>query len=100
MNMFTEHPQSQGLTYLQHAKVAVAYASEFLFIFVALIVHSVFPFLFTTTASKGIVKLYEDVVYHDNRTNLQEILAHNSQLVNENKELRQQIARLLKNEYS
>ena len=51
-NPFTEHPASVGETYLQHMRFAFRFGSRMLTGGVAAVIHSVFPFLCVTTASR------------------------------------------------
>ena len=56
-NPFTKHPSSVNETYFEHMWCACKFFIKLqLLSFVALI-HSVFPFLFEFTASRGIKKL-------------------------------------------
>ena len=50
-NIFIKHPKKLGETYLQHMLGAVRYSFTFLLLFFVTLIHSVFPFLFTKTAS-------------------------------------------------
>jgi thiosulfate reductase cytochrome b subunit len=49
--MFTEHPNSVGETYFRHMFWAILYSLSLIVAGIACAVHSVFPFLFTKTAS-------------------------------------------------
>ena len=49
--IFTEHPHSLGESYLEHLICAAGYGSRMIFAGFAAIIHSIFPFLFETTAS-------------------------------------------------
>ena len=51
INIFTKHPKEVGETYLQHMWAAVRYSFTFLLLFFVSLIHSIFPFLFTKTAS-------------------------------------------------
>jgi hypothetical protein len=51
-NPFTAHPASVGETYLQHMRFAFRFGSRMLTGGIAALIHSVFPFLFVTTASR------------------------------------------------
>ena len=51
MNIFTKHPKEVGETYLEHMFNAVRFSLTFLLLFVVALIHSIFPFLFTKTAS-------------------------------------------------
>ena len=56
-NPFTKHPKSVNETYFQHMKCAFTFFYTLLGLSLAALVHSVFPFLFQTTASSGVKKL-------------------------------------------
>lgn len=51
-NPFTAHPASVGESYLQHMRFACRFGGRMLLGGIAAVVHSVFPFLFVTTASR------------------------------------------------
>jgi hypothetical protein len=51
-NIFTEHPHSINETYLQHMRFAAINGVKLILAGLAAIIHSIFPFLFTTKASK------------------------------------------------
>ena len=51
INIFTKHPEEVGETYLEHMYNAVRYSLTFLLLFFVALIHSIFPFLFTKTAS-------------------------------------------------
>ena len=50
-NIFTKHPEEVGETYLEHMYNALRYSFTFLLLCVVAFIHSIFPFLFTKTAS-------------------------------------------------
>ena len=56
-NIFTKHPQSVNETYFEHMCCAFKFHCTLLRLSLAVLVHSVFPFWFKTTASGGIKKL-------------------------------------------
>ena len=56
-NPFTKHPKSVNETYFQHMKCAFTFFYTLLGLSFAALVHAVFPFLFVTTASRGVKKL-------------------------------------------
>lgn len=58
-HLFTEHPSSLGETYPEHMRMSLSYAVPLLGASMAAFVHAVFPFLFTTTASASVKRLYE-----------------------------------------
>ena len=49
--LFTEHPHSMDETYFEHLICAAGYGMRMIFAGFAAIIHSIFPFLFETTAS-------------------------------------------------
>ena len=51
INIFTKHPKEVGETYFEHMFNAVRFSLTFLLLFVVALIHSIFPFLFTKTAS-------------------------------------------------
>ena len=51
-NPFTAHPASVGETYFEHMRFARKFGSRMLLGGAAAVVHSLFPFLFVTTASR------------------------------------------------
>ena len=56
-NPFTDHPIKVDETYLEHMKCAFKFFYTLLGLSFAALVHAVFPFLFQTTASRGVKKL-------------------------------------------
>ena len=58
-NIFTEHPQKVGETYLQHMMAAWRYSFTFLLLVVVSLIHSILPFLFTKTASCVVQEMAE-----------------------------------------
>ena len=59
--LFTEHPASLGETYGQHMRASVGYAVPLLGALLAAFAHALLPFLFTTTASTTVRRLYERI---------------------------------------
>ncbi|MDF3024462.1 MAG: hypothetical protein K0R10_1823 [Alphaproteobacteria bacterium] len=55
--LFIEHCHDTGETYFQHLLFTIKTAATLVYSGFALIIHGVFPFLFTTTASTNIKKL-------------------------------------------
>ena len=51
INIFTKHPEEVGETYFEHMYNALRYSVTFLLLFFVALIHSIFPFLFTRTAS-------------------------------------------------
>lgn len=58
VRLFLEHPRATGETYPQHLKFTVVMSSRFLLCWAALLIHGVFPFLFTKTVSNQMEKIY------------------------------------------
>jgi hypothetical protein len=56
-NPFTKHPKSVNETYFEHMKCAFKFFYTLLGLSIAALVHAIFPFLFVTTASRGVKKL-------------------------------------------
>lgn len=57
MNPFTKHPHQVGETYWQHMKAALTIAQLAVVIVWVSLIHSVFPFWYTTAASRKISEL-------------------------------------------
>ena len=57
-NIFTAHPSAADETYLKHLKRAGVFSGWMILGGLACLIHAVFPFLFTETASKIVSKLY------------------------------------------
>ena len=58
-NIFTKHPEKVGETYFEHMFNALRYSLTFLFLCGVALIHSLFPFLFTKTASCVIQEMAE-----------------------------------------
>ena len=56
-NPFTDHPSKVDETYFEHMKCAFKFFYTLLGLSLAALVHAIFPFLFQTTASRGVKKL-------------------------------------------
>ena len=56
--LFSAHPATVGETYFGHARFAFSFAGWLLLAGMAALVHAILPFLFETTASRIITKLY------------------------------------------
>jgi len=54
IRLFTRHPKATGETYLQHLRFASLNGLKLMFSGFACIVHSIFPFIFTNTASNTV----------------------------------------------
>ncbi|MBT7754233.1 MAG: hypothetical protein HN733_07230 [Gammaproteobacteria bacterium] len=61
INLFLEHPRSRSETYIEHLVCAASYGFKMIFAGFAVIIHSIFPFLFETTASDLCKKIVSDV---------------------------------------
>ena len=57
--LFTEHPDHVGETYVEHMKVALSFAGPLAAGAAAALVHAFLPFLFVTTASGTVKRLYD-----------------------------------------
>ena len=83
--LFTDHPHSMDETYFQHLICAASYGLRMIFAGFAAIIHSIFPFLFETTASDlakeitGDVKSRRDENISEKEKNLLRTLYNNSQ---------------------
>lgn len=64
---FTKHPKSVGETYLQHLLSAWSFSFRMLVGAVACFLHGLFPFVFLTTGSSTVAKLYERMLTHRSR---------------------------------
>ncbi|MBM6593785.1 DUF6356 family protein [Microvirga pudoricolor] len=56
--LFTEHPESVGESYFDHMRVALSFAGPLALAALAALVHAFLPFLFVTTASATVKRLY------------------------------------------
>ena len=56
-NPFTKHPHSVNETYLEHMICALKFSVKLYYLSYVALIHSVFPFLFETTASDEVKKL-------------------------------------------
>ncbi len=57
--LFTEHPQSVDETYFGHMWFALRFFALLMAAAMAALIHAIFPFLFETTASRIIARLYQ-----------------------------------------
>lgn len=64
---FIDHPEQTGETYLQHLAFTARTTVELFCIGAALIIHGLFPFLFETTASRGIRRLNDIITARASR---------------------------------
>lgn len=56
--VFCEHPHETGETYLVHLWFTLMMTSRMVFASVVILIHGVFPFLFTRTASRQMEKIW------------------------------------------
>lgn len=61
-NIFTEHPNSVGETYLQHLRFACSFGINLFLGSFACFIHAFFPFLFTKTGSNIVFKMTHKLV--------------------------------------
>lgn len=66
-NLFKEHPDSVGETYLQHMGQAFSFGAEMLVCSFACLLHGFFPFLFVKTGSNAISRLHDRMVMNRDR---------------------------------
>ncbi len=59
---FTDHPASVGESYGEHFRSACGFSASMICGGLACLVHAIFPFLFVTTGSSAVRKLYENMV--------------------------------------
>ena len=59
--LFTDHPNEMGESYIEHLICASMYGVRMVFAGFAAIIHSIFPFLFQTTASDLAKEINGDV---------------------------------------
>ena len=59
--LFTDHPNEMGESYIEHLICASMYGVRMVFAGFAAIIHSIFPFLFQTTASDLAKEITGDV---------------------------------------
>ena len=58
-NLFLSHPRKVNETYLEHAGFALRFSGWLALAAGAALVHAILPFLFETTASRIVARLYE-----------------------------------------
>ncbi len=99
---FTAHPASVGETYGQHFRSACKFSAQMISAGVACLFHGIFPFLFVSTGSSTVRKLYDRMVVNRTRTlaegtgmsvtpsadkdNLERTIAHRGASLEENPE--------------
>jgi hypothetical protein len=57
-HQFTQHPEATGETYLQHLVFTVRMAARLVVVGIVLLLHGIFPFLFTRTASHQLDRIW------------------------------------------
>ena len=60
-NVFTEHPNEVGETYIQHGTQAIRYSFTFFLLFFVSLIHAIFPFWFEKTASCVIQEMSDHI---------------------------------------
>lgn len=60
--LFTKHPHDVGESYWAHQRYAIWTALRLAHVGWMLCVHSIFPFLYTSTASKGLIRLSNEII--------------------------------------
>ena len=66
-NLFTEHPNSVGESYLQHLVMSSGFAWRWLLAAMACSLHALFPFLCKTTGSTIIKGLHNSMIENRDR---------------------------------
>ena len=66
-NLFTDHPQSLGETYLQHQQHALTFGATMVVAGIACMVHTLVPALFESTGSRVVTRLYNRMVINRKR---------------------------------
>lgn len=62
--MFVDHPESVGESYIEHFFVALGFAATMLGTGVALVIHAFLPGLFVKTGSAAITGLHARMIEH------------------------------------
>lgn len=65
--LFTQHPESIGETYFEHFKFAFKSGCLLTFAGIACIIHSIFPFLFITTASTTMANISKEITERNHK---------------------------------
>jgi hypothetical protein len=60
--LFKEHPATAGETYFEHMGSAFTFAARLFGAALACFVHGLFPFLFTSTGSATVKRLYQGMI--------------------------------------
>lgn len=61
MNPFTHHPNSVGESYGEHFGVATRFGVTMILGGIGAILHGVFPWMFETTGSRTVTRLYQQI---------------------------------------
>jgi Family of unknown function (DUF6356) len=61
LKAFTEHPAEIGETYFQHLRFTAGMSLRFLLLSLTIVIHGLFPFLFTTTAGRHVERIYAEM---------------------------------------
>ncbi len=61
MNPFTHHPNAVGESYGEHFGVATTFGTTLIVAGIASVLHGVFPWMFETTGSRTVKKLYHQI---------------------------------------
>jgi hypothetical protein len=64
IRLFTDHPSTVGESYGQHFLAACGFGLRMVAGGLACLVHALLPFLFVTTGSRTISRLYDRMVVH------------------------------------
>ena len=64
---FIEHPRNVGESYGEHAGVACSFGLRMLAGGLACLIHALIPGLFTTTGSRVIAQLHDEMLLHRRR---------------------------------
>lgn len=67
-NLFIDHPESVGETYLEHQRHAAAFGITMVTAGIACLLHALVPALFVTTGSRAIKRLHDRMVVNRVRT--------------------------------
>jgi hypothetical protein len=67
LNLFRDHPNSVGETYLQHMETALSFGGRMIAAGIACSLHGLFPFLFVTTGSTTVRHLHDRMITHRSR---------------------------------
>src|ERR1700761_6349228 len=71
--IFSDHPNSVGETYLEHARHALSFGCVMLVGSLACFTHGVFPWLHTRTGSETVTRLYDRMVINRRKSRADEM---------------------------